>query len=142
MAESGGGFEAFEHTADLGLRVWGRRLEDLFEQAAAGLIDLLVNPCTVRPLERRTFEVEGEEPEDLLVAWLEEILFAFDAEGFAPATAEVECCRAGLLRGALCGERLDPQRHELRRAVKAVTYHDLQVRATDEGYEVRIVFDV
>jgi len=136
------GFEAFDHTADVGLRVWGQGLEDIFEQAGAGLIDLLLDPRCVRPRQRRSIEVEGAETEDLLVAWLEEILFAFDAEGFAPASVEVEWCEPGRLRGALSGERLDGKRHELRRAVKAVTYHDLEVRKTDRGYEVRIVFDV
>jgi SHS2 domain-containing protein len=139
---STGGFEAFEHTADVGLRVWGGGLVELFEQAAAGFIDLMVDPSTVRPAERRSIEVEAEETEELLVAWLAEILFAFDAEGFAPHSAEVERLEPGRLRGAIRGEPLDPARHELRQAVKAVTYHDLQVRRTDQGYEVRVVFDV
>ena len=142
MAAGKGGFEAFEHTADVGLRVWGRRLEDLFEQAGAGFIDLMTDPATVRCTERRAIVVEGDTTEDLLVAWLEEILFALDADGFAPASVEVERIEPGRLRGTLCGEPFDPARHEVRQAVKAVTYSDLRVRRTEGGYEVRIVFDV
>lgn len=137
-----GGFEPFEHTADVGLRVWGDDLVDLFEQAAAGFIDIMVDPHCVCCRERRTVEVQGAETEELLVAWLQEILFAFDAEGFVPHSADVECLEGGRLRGALNGETLDPERHEVRQAVKAVTYHDLQVRQTDDGFEVRVVFDV
>jgi SHS2 domain-containing protein len=142
MATGTSGFEAFDHTADVGLRVWGRELADLFEQAGAGFIDLMIDPGSVRCRERRSIQVEGGETEELLVAWLEEILFALDAEGFAPRSAAVECLEPGKLRGALCGERFDPARHEVRQAVKAVTYHDLKVHRTESGYEVSIVFDV
>ena len=142
MATGTSGFEAFEHTADVGLRVWGPELSDLFEQAGAGFIDLMIDPQSVRCRERRRIEIEGAEPEELLVAWLEEILFALDADGFAPKSADVECIEPGRLRGTLCGEPFDPARHEVRQAVKAVTYSDLRVRKTERGYEVSIVFDV
>jgi SHS2 domain-containing protein len=83
-----GGYESFEHTSDLGLKVRGKNLVDLFEQAAAGFIELMIDPRTVRPARLLEVRTSGEEPEELLVAWLQEILFAFEAEGFAPASAQ------------------------------------------------------
>ena len=41
-----------------------------------------------------------------------------------------------------CGEAFDGARHEARSAVKAVTYHNLEIRRGEGGYEVDIVFDV
>jgi SHS2 domain-containing protein len=142
MTATSSGYEEFEHTADVGLRVWGRDLADLFEQAGAGFINVMIDAGSVRCRERYTIEVEAEGVEELLVAWLHEILFALDAEGFAPRSVAVECIEPGRVRGGLCGERFDPERHEVRQPVKAVTYHDLQVRTTAGGYEVSIVFDV
>ncbi len=142
--EAASGYETFEHTADVGIEVRGRDLRDLLEQAAAGLIALLVDPATVDPADTRGIEAEAEaqEPEELLVAWLSEILYAFDAEGFAPAAARVESLEEGRVAGGLSGEKLDPERHEVRQPVKAVTYHDLNIREVGDHLEVRIVFDV
>ncbi|MFO8007860.1 MAG: archease [Candidatus Brocadiia bacterium] len=137
-----GGHDTFEHTADVGIRAWGSDLTELFEQAAAGLIEMLLNPGTVEPEQSRPVEVAGDSPEDMLVSWLEELLFAFEAEEFAPADARVDSLADAALRGTIRGEPLDRSRHELRSAVKAVTYHDLTIRETGAGYEVRIVLDV
>ena len=137
-----GGYESFEHTSDVGLRVWGRDLRELFEQAAEGLIDLLIDCDSVRVQRTLSISVRGEDPEDLLYAWLDEILYAFGVHQFAPASAHVGTLEGGRLTGELRGEEFDPTRHELRHGIKAVTYHDLAVQKKGDLYEVRIVFDV
>ncbi|NIM71056.1 MAG: hypothetical protein GTO48_11530, partial [Xanthomonadales bacterium] len=99
-----GGHDTFEHTADVGIRAWGRDLPELFEQAAAALIEALLDPETVGHEQTRPVEVDGDSPEEVLVAWLEEVLFAFEADQFAPAAARVEAMEDGRLRGAIEGE--------------------------------------
>ena len=140
--DGSGGYDTFDHTADVGLRVWGADLAELFEQAGGGLIELLVDPGTVRRARSVPIEAAGEEVEDLLVAWLSEILFAFDAESLTPVAVEVTSLEAEHIKGVLWGEDFDPARHQLRHHVKAVTYHNLGVRRLGERFEVRIVFDV
>lgn len=136
------GHQPFEHTADVGVRAWGASLGELFEEAARGLISLMVAPETVRPASVRTVSAEGEEPDELLVAWLNEIVFAFDAEHFAPAAVRVVRLEEGTVTGELRGEELDRARHEVRHSVKAVTYHGLAIREAGDIYEVRVIFDV
>jgi SHS2 domain-containing protein len=142
VTSSTGGYEFFEHTADVGVRAWGGSLTELFEQAAAGFINAMFDPCTIRRRRVRQVTAAGQSPEELLVAWLEEILFAFDAERFAPAAASVASIEGGEVRGELWGEDFDPSRHRVRQAVKAVTYSDLRIEKRGDLYEVRIVFDV
>ena len=144
VSDSGGsgGYDTFDHTADVGLRVWGADLTELFEQAAEGLIELLVDPATVRRARSVQIEAAGEEVEDLLVSWLSEILFAFDAESLTPVAVEVTAFEEARATGVLWGEDLDPARHQLRQHVKAVTYHNLAIRRVGGRFEVRIVFDV
>jgi SHS2 domain-containing protein len=137
-----GAYEAFEHTADVGLRVWAPTVEDLFSAAAAGLIDTLLDPATVRRRESRPVCVQAPDQEGLLVGWLEELVFAFDAESFAPASAHVDSIGDSELLGHIWGEVFDPERHAVRKVVNAVTYHELQIVRTDRGYEVRVVLDV
>ena len=46
------------------------------------------------------------------------------------------------LRGTVRGERYDPNRHELKTLIKAVTYHQLEVRSSKVGWTARVVFDI
>jgi len=135
-------FEEIEHDADVALRVRGASRSELFAHAAEGMIGLMVDPATVAG--RMSLEVcaRGGDDESLLVAWLDEILFALDGEGFVPQRAEVDAVEDGAVCGRLWGEPLDEGRHELRAAIKAVTWHGLDVRRTDDGYEVVVIFDV
>jgi SHS2 domain-containing protein len=136
------GHETFDHTADVGLRAWGRDLAELFEEAAAALIETLLDPETVRSEQAVTVRAQGQDAEDLLVGWLEELVFLSEAENFAPAAAKVEELSENTVQGTVWGEPVDPDRHWFRSEVKAVTYHDLAIRETETGYAVEIVLDV
>ena len=135
-------WEELDHPADVRLRIRGRDYEELLENAARAMIEVFIDPSTVE--EKETFAVEshGDCADALLVNWLQEILFAFDAERFAPCGVEVSCVEHGTVKGNLRGEKFDPERHSTRTEIKAVTWHDLEIRETNSGLEVTVVFDV
>jgi SHS2 domain-containing protein len=142
LDEGRSGYESLDHTADLALRVWAPDTRELIEQAAAGFIGLMVDPDTVEPEQEVAISATGQGPEELLVGWLNEILFAFDARGLAPARAKLDALTETEVRGRLYGQAFDPLRHEVRNVFKAVTYHDLVVKRLGDLLEVSIVFDV
>ncbi|MBP6876030.1 MAG: archease [Candidatus Eisenbacteria bacterium] len=140
------GFEPVDHTADRALRVWAPDLESLFLQAARGLASLLTDPSTVERRERRSIELAGIDREELLVAWLGEILYRHDAEHLLLAhfdAVHIECEEERCsLRAVAFGEARDPARHSGGTSVKAATYHGLRVVPDEDGrYAVTIVFD-
>ena len=140
--EQRSGYESLDHTSDLALRVWAPSPRELIEQATAGFIGLMVDPDTV-PSEREVaIRATGAGPEELLVGWLNEILFAFDAQGLAPTRAVVEVLTDDEVRGRVFGQDFDPLHHDVRNVVKAVTFHDLAVKRMGDLLEVSIVFDV
>ena len=136
------GYEEFEHVADVGLRVRGRTLQELFVNAGRGMAELMLNPERVTPRATRKVQVEGDDAEMLLVAWLSEILFAFDADRFSPASVEVESLGEGRVKGRVRGERFREWRHEVRNVIKAVTYQNLKIENSGGEYRVEIIFDV
>jgi SHS2 domain-containing protein len=136
------GSETFEHTADLGLRVWAPTLRGLFEEAGRGLIGMLFDGEVVRPEAEMAIAASGEEPEEMLVDWLSEVLLAFELERFVSAGLIVTGFGEGAVSGRLTGESFDPARHEPKCVIKAVTYHDLEIVRNGNVFEVRIVFDV
>ncbi len=140
-------FEEIPHTADWAIRAYGRTLPELFAHAALGMYSLLVDLDALGESERREVEVEAASPEGLLVAWLNELVYFTEREQLAFRRFEIhELClpdpgdpdSLGRLRAAAYGERA----RELRKYIKAVTYHNVAIHQEDGRYWVELVFDV
>jgi SHS2 domain-containing protein len=135
-------YETFEHTADLGLRVRAPDLNTLFAEAGRGLFSIVVeNLDAVRPRITRQFEIAGTDRTYLLFDWLNELLFVCDTERTALAEFEVQVTERGLSAVAR-GEPLDPARHILTHEIKAITYHQLKVEPTSDGWLAEVIVDI
>ena len=135
-------YETFEHTADLGLRVRAPDLDALFAEAAECLFSALVDdPAAVRPVQRIDVRVAGDDREYLLFDWLRELLYRFDAEHRLFSRFDVTVNETGLT-GSAWGEKFDPDRHELGHEVKAITYHELKVEKTADGWLAEVIVDI
>ncbi len=135
------GHESVEHTADLSIRAWAPDLAGLIEQAARGMIDLMLS-ATVQPERWVEVKGEGDTPEDLLVDCVREILLLIELEGLVPVSVEVT---GGDRGSAVCHVGVVPlerSRDVLVEDIKAVTYHGLDVRREADSLVVQLVFDV
>jgi SHS2 domain-containing protein len=135
------GFEVFDHTADVGLRTWGPDLAAAFAQAGCGLFSLLVPLEAVHEQTARELRVEAGDPESLLVAWIDEVLFVFETERLVFARFEVRLGEAGVLLATAHGEAFAPVRHQGGVVVKAATYHQIQVLAGPPA-RVQMILDI
>lgn len=135
-------FETFDHTADIGLVARGATPEELFANAALGLVDLMVDPKDLREETRLELSVSAQDREALLVTWLNELLYLLDAQGFVPRRSRILSMSQTELTAELRGERIDRSRHHVRHMVKAVTYHDLQITHSDGLWEARVIVDL
>ena len=135
-------FEAFDHTADIGLHAYGSTLAELFANAALGMESLMVAPDQVRPLISREITARGHDLVSLLVDWLDKLIFLFDTEFLLVRECEIQAISETELTARVSGEPYDPQRHELSSAIKAVTWHEASVERTAEGYKATIIFDI
>ncbi len=130
-------YEELPHTADWCLRVWAGSLPVLFAEAARGMNALSGVRLAEGPRAWRTFETAAPDPESLLVAFLSELVYAAEQEklGFDMFRIDIE---GQTLKVEMEGAPL----LSLNKAIKAVTYHNLQIQQTARGYEIEIVFDV
>ncbi len=137
------GFETIEHTADIGIHAWGDSIEEAFEEAALGMFSLIGRIDTCEKKGELAVFLESDDYGNLLVDWLSELLYAFDAERLFLCGFEVEIERKGdglRLTGKAYGENYDPEKHGMHMEIKAVTYHMLE--ADPEKGEVRVLFDI
>ena len=131
-------YEILEHTADVGLKVYGETLPELFANAGRGLVMLALESPEASPKECRTLSASGGDREELLVHWLSEILYAMDAEGWLFCDFRIGKLEADAIEAEGWGERRERQRV----AVKAVTYHLVSVQETAEGWQAVVYFDI
>lgn len=138
--------EPLEHTADAGIAVRAGTLGELFAEAAYGLCAAITDPSAVACRQRDAVTVAAPDLEQLMVDWLGELLYRFETARTLPARAEVavegDAAAGWRLTGRVEGEVFDPERHPLRVAVKAITYHGLSVEPTGDGWRATVIFDI
>jgi SHS2 domain-containing protein len=139
---SGEGWEYFEVEADVGVHAWGATLEACFRQCALAVFDLIVPLRAVAPAESREVMAQGETPETLLVAWINELVYLHDVEGFAVCDVEEPRLEGGRLHARLSGEPVDPARHPRGILVKAATFHQLSLDRAPGRVAARVVVDI
>src|SRR5262249_28651033 len=111
---------------------------EVLSDALAALRELLeTSESTLAPLEHRAVRATAGDRPALLAAWLEELLFLSESEGFIPHRIERLSLEACALSATVAGRPGEP-----RPLVKAVTYHRLQFESSERGYRARVVFDV
>ena len=134
--------ELFEHTADLGLRATAPDLNALFAEMAACLVSAMVeDPASVQPTQEVRIEIAGIDRDYLLFDWLKELLLRFETDRMLFASCEVNVTESGL-NATVRGETYDLARHVLSHEVKAITYHELKVEKTADGWLAEVIVDI
>jgi SHS2 domain-containing protein len=122
------GHELIEHTADVGLRVWAGSLEDVFAEAAVGLVAMM-GTADGDPVTERV-QIESTDVDALFVDWLSEVLFLFEAREIVPRDVKISIDREHWsLDATIDGTRI-MRFEQTGPGVKAVTFHGLDVSET------------
>lgn len=139
MSEPDAGYEILEHTADVGVRSWGPTLEEAFRQATLGLLDI-VGVWQPGGGNREMIAVEGRDLGALLVDWLGEVLYLQDVRDVVLTAVCVEKVAGGRASGWV---ELAKRPVEIEgTAVKAITYHQLDVSRSDDGWTTTVFVDI
>jgi len=136
-----GDIEELEHTADLSIRVRGRDLPALFVNAARGMFGLMADLEALEAVEphiQQEIELEAYDRETLLVTWLSELLWLNEEHGAVLTRYVITTLTPTQLHATVWGTPAPEQWKN----IKAVTFHDLDIIETDDGYQVTLVFDV
>ena len=141
------GFSFGEHTADILVIARGRGLEELFEQAAIAVYEIITDTSRVEPKVEVKVEERGIDLENLLYRFIEALLYYTDTEGLVFSKVVVHEIRKindeVYIKASAYGEKFNPVRHEHRTIVKAMTYAQMRISKDDEGcYSATFVPDI
>ena len=142
MSTTAPDYTLLDHTADLGIRVRGTDLKDLFVSAGRALMHLMVRAEISSKTTSMKISVSGADLADLMVRWLGEILYLFAGEHLVVTSIRIGSLSSAHLAATLETAPLEPGVHEILREIKAVTYHQIQVTETANGWEAIVIFDV
>jgi len=135
-------FEVLDHTADIGLIVYGEDLKALFENAGEAFFHLITDLKKVRRRIERRIHIERDSLDRLMVDWLSELLYLHEVENLLFKGFKVESVGEEGLRAIVRGEPFQEGVHVIKTVVKAVTYHQIEVRQKNGRWRAQIIFDL
>jgi len=125
-------WEHFAHGADIGVRGMGASIEEAFEQAALAMTAVVVAPESVRLETTVQLTGSGRDIEDLLVEWLNALVFEMATRRMIFGAFRVRF-EDGRLVATATGETVEPARHEPAVEIKGATYTALAVQRQPDG---------
>ncbi|MEB2792596.1 MAG: archease [Caldisphaeraceae archaeon] len=137
------GYEFIDHTSDVLIRAYGKTLEEAFEQSALAVYNIITDTNKVEPKVERVISIDGIDLYNLLYRWIESLLYYTDAEGLVFSYFKVNEIKNEIrLSGIVRGERFDPNKHEHRTAVKAMTYSQMDIAFSNGCWKIDFVVDI
>ena len=135
-------FEIIDHTADIGIICYGADIKQVFANAALGLFSLITELDDIKENLQHEVILSSRDKEGLLVAWLNELLYIFDIEHTVFTRFEFDSLDDNKLQARCFGDKINPEKHPIKREVKAATYHMLTINKVNNGYKAQIIFDI
>ena len=135
-------YRLIDHTADFGIHVFGVDPKDLFTNAAHAMFNQIVDVAALKGSGEHNLDITGNDWPDLMVNWLRELLYLWTGKEMLIKTVDMLSISEYQLSAKLHFDTFDPNRHEIKNEIKAVTYHQIQVESRPAGWEAKIIFDV
>ncbi len=135
-------FELFDHTADMGLRIRAATMPGLLQPATEALYSAIGELTATGDETPQVFELTGGEPSELLRDFLTELLVLFERDGRIVTGISSPVLNESLLAATCTTAPIDEDACIFAREVKAITYHELDIRQIPGGFEATMIVDI
>ncbi len=135
-------YDLIDHTADAGVKAYGKTLSEAFENAAKGMFDIITDNSEVESTGQYNIELSAYDLEQLLVDFLSELLYLHSANNLVFGFFKIDVDEFNnRLKGTFYGEKFNLSKHKIGAEIKAVTYHMLEVKK-NKFCRVQVLFDI
>ena len=128
--------------SELAVKVTGGSQAALFANSAFALFDVMLDVEKIEIKERLPLEVEGADRDDLLVNWMRELLYLYQGSGYLLKEFVIREVKDTSVKAEVCGEKIDPDRHEIKQEITAVAYHQSRMTKTGNQWTAQLIFEV
>ncbi len=133
-------YKFLEHTADAKFLAYGKNLEEAFSNAAIAMFSVMTDVNKIKPLVEKKIEVKANDNEGLLYGFLEQLLILLDTEGFLLNKVKEIKIKDNKLNAIVVGDKFK-ETYELHGDVKAVTYHEMEIKKEKNKIVIQVVVD-
>jgi len=131
-----------KHQTELAVRITGNSQADLFANSALALFDVMTDPTAIEIKERISLEVEGNDRDDLMVNWMRELLYLYQGSGYLLKEFKISQVKDTIVKAEVCGEKIDPDRHEIKQEIAAVAFHKSRMEKTGNQWIAQVIFEL
>ena len=129
-------------TADTAFVAYGKDLNELFDNAALAMFEVMINTNQIKPKVKKKIKVTGNDLQSLMFNWLNNLLLFVDSENLAFSVFKTKVDEKKFTLNAIFkGEKINPKKHETRTAVKACTYHQMKIEKNGI-WKARVILDI
>jgi SHS2 domain-containing protein len=137
-------FKFLDHTSDAKFQAYGRTMEEAFANAALATASLMWDVRTIARTVRRKVRARGQDLEQLLLHFLEEIIYLAEAKAFLLGLAEeieIENNAEGYRLKAVFSGDTNSDKYDIYGEVKAITYNEMKIEENDH-ITLQVVVDI
>ncbi len=135
-------YELIDHTADIGICVTETSIKGLFEISALAMFEQIADTSKLKGTHTKGIHVKGIDRPDLLINWLRELLWCWTIDNCLVREITINKISKNHLSANITYDEFDPEKHEILKDIKAVTYHGASVEEVDQCWQATIIFDV
>lgn len=135
-------YKLIAHTADFGIEVKAKSIPDIYVNSAKALFDLIVGVENIEPVLEQEILVEGIDEVDLLIRWLNELIYLFSVKNLLFSNFKIKFLGKKELKCLAKGEEFKKGKHEIKVEIKAATYHNIKIEKKGDFFYTKIIFDV
>jgi len=130
------------HHTELAVRITGSSQADLFANSAFALFDVMTDLAAVNIKESIPLEVEGSDRDDLMVNWMRELLYLYQSNGYLLKEFKINQVKDTIVKAEVCGEKVDPDRHEVKQEIASVAAHKSRMEKTGNQWIAQVIFEL
>jgi SHS2 domain-containing protein len=131
-----------KHQSELAVRITGSSQAELFTNSAFALFDVMTDIANVEIKECLPLEVEGNDRDDLMVNWMRELLYLYQANGYLLKEFKIIDVKDTIVKAEVSGEKIDPDRHEIKQEITTVAFHKSRMEKTGNQWIAQLIFEL
>ena len=139
------GFRYLDHMTDVIVEAYGNTLEDAFANSALGLVNTMFELSEVIPDMEVGIYAEGYDLKSLLYNWLEKVMLIMLIDNIVVSDSKViisECNGMYSINAVAKGEHIDLEKHHYKIEIKAITYHEMEIKQDCKDVTIRFLLDL
>jgi SHS2 domain-containing protein len=130
------------HQNELAVRIVGNSQADLFANSGFALFDVISDIDKIEAAERLSLEVEGSDRDDVMVNWIRELLYLYQGGGYLLKEFKINEVNDTSVKAEVTGEKIDPDRHEIKQEIAAVAFHKSRMQKTGNRWIAQVIFEI